>query len=149
MQCFELPKSLCDELEGLCCNFWWGQKESERKLAWINWNKLCWSKRCGVAGFRKFHNFNTTLLAKQAARLATAPHSLVARVLKARYFPKVSFWAAKNGYQPSYSWKAYIRHRSFWRRACDGTSRMGQLFPFGKTNGYWFLMATVSSPLQE
>jgi len=66
MQCFELPKSLCNELESLCCNFWWGQKDDEGKLAWIKWDKMCWPKRCGGVGFRKFHNFNMALLAKQA-----------------------------------------------------------------------------------
>lgn len=106
MQCFEFPKSLCDELESLCRSFWWGKKENKRNLAWISWNKLCWPKRCDGAGFRKFHNFNMAFLAKQAWRLVTIPQSLVARVLKARYFPRTTFWEAKTGYQPSFSWRS-------------------------------------------
>ena len=37
MSCFKLPDSLCHELNSMVCQFWWGQKEKERKMAWISW----------------------------------------------------------------------------------------------------------------
>ena len=36
MGCFNLPDSLCKELNSMVNNFWWGQKDKERKLAWVS-----------------------------------------------------------------------------------------------------------------
>lgn len=32
MSMFQLPKSLCDDINALCTNFWWGQVGNERKI---------------------------------------------------------------------------------------------------------------------
>ena len=45
-------------------NFWWGKKGDERKMAWLNWDKLCETKFKGGMGFRDLHAFNLALLAK-------------------------------------------------------------------------------------
>ena len=67
MSCFKLSKSLCKEMNSMMSNFWWGQKEKERKMAWISWEKLFTSKMEGGGGmgFRDLKAFNLTLLAKQ------------------------------------------------------------------------------------
>ena len=33
MSCFQLPNTLCDDLERMMRNFWWGQRNQETKLA--------------------------------------------------------------------------------------------------------------------
>ena len=33
MSCFLLPKGLCEDLEGMERNFWWGQKDQETKMS--------------------------------------------------------------------------------------------------------------------
>ena len=35
MSCFQLPNGLCDDLESMMRNFWWGQKDQETKIAWV------------------------------------------------------------------------------------------------------------------
>ena len=65
MNCFKLPNSLCNELNSLMRNFWWGQREKERKLAWIAWEKMCTPKVEGGMGFKDIKAFNLALLAKQ------------------------------------------------------------------------------------
>ena len=52
-------------------------------------------------GFKSFQDFNDALLAKQCWRLVSNPDSLWARVIKARYFPRCSFWEAKKGARAS------------------------------------------------
>ena len=37
MSVFQLPLKLCDELDALCANFWWGQVGNEWKIHWKSW----------------------------------------------------------------------------------------------------------------
>ena len=65
-------------------------------------------KKEGGMGFRNMEVFNYTLLAKQGWRLMENPNSLVARVLKAKYFPNSSFLQAKLGSSPSFLWRSIL-----------------------------------------
>ena len=76
--CFLLPKSLYDEIEGMMRRFWWGQREQESRITRINWKKLCKSKLEGGMGFRNLPTFNLTMLVKQGWRLLSNPQSLIA-----------------------------------------------------------------------
>jgi len=64
--------------------------------------------------------FNTALLAKQLWRLAKDDSSLVARLLKARYYPRCNILEASLGKSPSYTWLSItsvaplVRRGSYW-----------------------------------
>ena len=51
MSCFFLPKGLCEDLERMTRNFWWGQKGEKAKMAWVGWKRMCTSKFEGGTGF--------------------------------------------------------------------------------------------------
>ena len=36
ISCFRISDSLCKELNAMVWNFWWWQKENERKMAWVS-----------------------------------------------------------------------------------------------------------------
>jgi ribonuclease HI len=88
MGVFKLPRSVCDDLTRLVRNFWWGSGKGQRKTHWQSWDKVTLPKALGGLGFRDFRLFNQALLARQAWRLLTVPHSLCAQVLKAKYYPR-------------------------------------------------------------
>jgi hypothetical protein len=88
MSSFLLPKSFCDHMENQICKFWWGNNVDKRKIHWVNWKKTCKAKSKGGMGFKNLRVFNEALLAKQGWRLITNPQSLVARMFKAKYYPR-------------------------------------------------------------
>jgi hypothetical protein len=104
MSCFHLPDGLCAEINTMVSKFWWGQKESEKKIHWQKWSKMCGKKSEGGMGFRDLVLFNQALLAKQGWRLLQQPTSLLSRVLKAKYFPNCSFMEADIPGHSSFSW---------------------------------------------
>ena len=111
MSCFKLPDSLCQELNTMVSSFWWGQQGSERKMAWVSWERMCTRKMDGGMGFKDLKAFNLALLAKQGWRLLQTPSSLIHKVYKARYFKNSSFMEAKLGRNPSYAWRSILAAR--------------------------------------
>lgn len=64
------------------------------------------SKERGGLGFRDFDNFNTTIMAKQIWRILNQPSSLMARIMKEKYFKTAELLKAKLGHCPSYIWRS-------------------------------------------
>ncbi|XP_062028600.1 uncharacterized mitochondrial protein AtMg00310-like [Rosa rugosa] len=92
-------------------NFWWRDKGEDRKIHWSTWEKLCVPKSEGGLGFRDMIIFNQALLAKQGWRLLRRPESLLARVLKARYFPHTDLLHAEAKKGSSYTWRSILKGR--------------------------------------
>ncbi|KAL0415808.1 UNVERIFIED_CONTAM: hypothetical protein Slati_3412700 [Sesamum latifolium] len=101
MLCFRLPNKLLNKLTSITSAFWWNTGEG-KKIHWFKWNDLCKSRNESL-GFRELQSFNSAFLAKQAWRLATKPHCLLSKILKARYFPKISIFEARKGWNSSFS----------------------------------------------
>ena len=101
MSYFKFLDSLCKELNSMTRNFWWGQKDKERKMASISWEKLCIPKSEGSMGFKDLKVFNLALLAKQEWWLQQNPNSITYKILKAKYFKGSNFMEANLGRRPS------------------------------------------------
>ncbi|KAF5459990.1 hypothetical protein F2P56_019894, partial [Juglans regia] len=121
MSVFKLPKSLLTDINSVIRNFWWGQQKNEHRTHWVSWEKMGKTKSEWWLGFRDFEAFNKAMLAKQCWRLVQNPESLVARVMKAKYFPTATFLEAKLESKPSYVWRSFMAARplmeegSYWR----------------------------------
>ncbi|KAK3225296.1 hypothetical protein Dsin_005158 [Dipteronia sinensis] len=111
MSLFRIPKGLIKDIHRLCAKFWWGSTDTERKLHWCSWSKLCESKDNGGYGFKDLSLFNQAMLAKQCWRLIKYPNSLAARVIKGRYFPSGNFLEAENCSYGSFIWRSLLRGR--------------------------------------
>lgn len=108
MSCFRIPTSLCGEIESMCAKFWWGGNSEKKKIHWKEWKLLTKPKKEGGMGFRDLVTFNKALLAKQIWRIILNPDSLVAKVLKARYFKHTDIMDATLGSNPSYIWRSIM-----------------------------------------
>ncbi|GAU19381.1 hypothetical protein TSUD_76250 [Trifolium subterraneum] len=88
MSMFILPASLIDDIEKMINVFWW---------------------RNGSTNNNNTKAFNKAMVAKQVWNIVQNPNSLVAKLIKARYFPRSSLFEAPLGYNPSFAW------RSMWQ----------------------------------
>jgi hypothetical protein len=124
MSVFLLPKILCKEIEGMMQRFWWGHKDNTSRIHWMSWERMGISKAKGGLGFRDLEVFNKALLSKQLWRLLQSPNSLVAKILKAKYFPSSSILDSTLGNRPSYVWRNFMVAQSIlkngliWRIGC-------------------------------
>jgi hypothetical protein len=109
MSVFMLPKALCRSLNSLMNRFWWGHNSDHRTLAWKSWSSMSVAKHNGGMGFRNLEIFNLALLAKQGWRILQHPESLVAQVMRAKYFPDTAFMQASLGRNPSYAWRSIFK----------------------------------------
>ncbi|XP_019150536.1 PREDICTED: uncharacterized protein LOC109147328 [Ipomoea nil] len=119
MSVFLLPVSVCTAIERTMNRYWW-DSGTDRRIHWKAWDKLCVPKKYGGLGFKDLRAFNLAMLGKQAWRMLTKPDSLVARVYKARYFPKGSFFDAQVGNNPSFCWRSIMAAKSI---ICGGVRR--------------------------
>lgn len=102
MSCYLLPQGVCKKLSAAVARFWWSTKENNRGIHWIAWDKICVPLEEGGLGFLDFRDFNLALLAKQLWRLLVYPDSLLARVLKGRYYRHSNPLCTGKASAPSY-----------------------------------------------
>lgn len=111
MSCFKIPSSCCKEIEQLFAKFWWKSSYGSKGIHWAALRSLYRPKCFGGFGFRSMVEFNKALVAKQVWRIFQYPDSLMARILKAKYFPHMDIMDASLGYNPSYIWRSIILSR--------------------------------------
>ncbi|XP_048623608.1 uncharacterized protein LOC125592465 [Brassica napus] len=106
MSTFLLPLEICKNLASAIAQFWWSSNPPKRGIPWAKWEKMCLPREEGGIGFRMIHEFNLALLAKQLWRLVQLPDSLVARVLRGRYYRMSSPLRLHSVSVPSYVWSS-------------------------------------------
>ncbi|KAH1032176.1 hypothetical protein J1N35_044350, partial [Gossypium stocksii] len=80
--------------------------QGRKGIHWCDWKDLCSLKEDKGLGFQNLDKFNIAILAKQGWRLINFPNSLLARFLKAKYYPNSKFLNAQLGNLPSLTWKS-------------------------------------------
>ncbi|XP_057755393.1 uncharacterized protein LOC130974535 [Arachis stenosperma] len=64
LDCFKFSYTLLDELHRMMIQFWWGQKQNEKKMQWISWDTMTREKNFGGMEFKNLKAFNLAMLAK-------------------------------------------------------------------------------------
>jgi hypothetical protein len=118
MSVYLLPDSTIKDIERMMNSFWWGGGANNKGIQWLAWDRMTHPKSQGGMGFRDLHAFNLAMIAKQGWNILTKPHSLVAKLYKARYFPNSSFFESKIGNNPSYAWRGIWKARDILINGC-------------------------------
>ena len=111
MSTFMLLLEICENLASAIAQFWWSSNPTKRRIRWAKWENVCLSREEGGIGFCMIHEFNLTLFAKQLWRLVQYHFSLVARVLRRRYYRLSSPLRVNSASSPSYVWTSIFAVR--------------------------------------
>ncbi|GAU36753.1 hypothetical protein TSUD_318520 [Trifolium subterraneum] len=123
MSMFILPASLIDDIEKMINVFWWrngntNNNNNTKSIHWLAWERLACPKAYGDLGFCNFEAFNKAMVAKQVWNIVQNPNSLVAKLIKAKYFPRSSLFEAPLGYNPSFAWRSMWQARQILSLGC-------------------------------
>ncbi|GAU38215.1 hypothetical protein TSUD_226360 [Trifolium subterraneum] len=122
MSMFILPASFIDDIEKMINAFWWRSgstnNNNTKGIHWLAWERLACPKAYGGLGFRNFEAFNKAMVAKQVWNIVQNPNSLVAKLIKARYFPRSSLFEAPLGYNLSFAWRSMCQARQILSLGC-------------------------------
>ncbi|CAN0906666.1 Uncharacterized mitochondrial protein AtMg00310 [Linum grandiflorum] len=72
----------------------------------MRWERLYVRKDFGGMGFKDLYGFNLAMLGKLGWQLLSDDTSLMARILKTKYFPQGDFLSANLGSNPSLTWRS-------------------------------------------
>ncbi|WVZ48964.1 hypothetical protein U9M48_000349 [Paspalum notatum var. saurae] len=109
MGCFDITKSLRNQISSMIARFWWGLQDNEHKIHWLSWERLVQPKEKGGLGFQDIHSFNLAMLAKQGWRIIHNAETVCARLLSAKYFPHGNILDAKPKRNMSYTWRSILQ----------------------------------------
>ncbi|KAL9808848.1 putative reverse transcriptase zinc-binding domain-containing protein [Arabidopsis thaliana] len=116
MNVYKLTKEFCKEISSVLAQFWWSRGNGDPGLHWFAWNRLALPKREGGLGFRDLKSFNQALLGKQTWRLLKHPNSLLAKLLKGRYYHDLNILNARQGRKASFIWKSILHGRDLVKK---------------------------------
>jgi hypothetical protein len=116
MGVFQLPVSLCKDINNMMQKFLWSRLAKTSKIHWMSWEKMGRAKSIGGLGFRDLIIFNKAHLAKQGWWILQQPHSIAAQILQEKYFPTMGFLEAPPGSQQSFAWRSLLNCRELLKQ---------------------------------
>ncbi|CAN0874829.1 Uncharacterized mitochondrial protein AtMg00310 [Linum grandiflorum] len=136
MNVFLLPITLLEEIERMMNSYWWGTKGSGGGgIAWMRWERMCVRKDGGGMGFKDLYGFNLAMLGKLGWQLLSDGTSLMAQILKAKYFPQGDFISANLGSNPSRTWCSIHEARLLVKQGYRWKVGVANQFGCGRNRG--------------
>lgn len=131
MSYFKIPISLCKRIQSILIQFWWDSSPNKRKIAWVAWDTMASPKFLGGLGFKDIESTNIALLGKLSWRIYDNPDSLLAQVLKGKYFPDCSFLESTSKQGSSHGWASIMAGKNLMREG------MGFIIGNGESVNVW------------
>lgn len=88
MNCFKIPSSILNQMDGVQRKFCWESGSSGRRMCLDKWSNICAPICGGGLGIRPLAHLNATFLTKLAWRMVSAPLPLLSRMFFGNYYRK-------------------------------------------------------------
>ncbi|KAJ3696581.1 hypothetical protein LUZ61_000286 [Rhynchospora tenuis] len=116
-----LPKKIIKEMNSLMAKFFWGKTNQTRYLSFIAWSKICKPVQMGGLGVKDLQMFGEALFMKIVWALMSEEDKPWVKICKAKYYPNVGYWIARNSAVCSKMWSQVLKMRNrflgqvFWK----------------------------------
>ena len=113
MSSFLLPNSLCNALDWIFNNFWWGfHPKRAKNLLLKAWDSLCLPKSLGGLGLRRMRDVYLALISKLGWKLHTRTTTLWTAQLQGKYLKTCSFLSPTSlSFSSSWLWKGNLKSK--------------------------------------
>ncbi|KAJ4769074.1 RNA-directed DNA polymerase (reverse transcriptase)-related family protein [Rhynchospora pubera] len=111
MHTVRIPKGLIDQMMSLIAKFFWGKIDKSRYMSFISWKKVCTKIEEGGLGVKDLHKFGEALYLKNVWALMGQESKIWVDICRAKYYPQIGFWGAKNTRGATQLWKEATKVR--------------------------------------
>jgi len=137
------------EIERMMNSFRWDHSGVQRRgIKWISWDKLFMHKNDGGMSFENLRTFNLAMLDKHGWQLMTNYDLLVARLYRARYYPRHNFFESTLEHKPSFVWWSICNSKFILKVGRRWRIGDGEDISVGITSGFQ-MMLHISHRLME
>lgn len=102
--------------------FWWAGVQEENATTpfhFRSWDDLCKPKDKGGLGIRDVFKINKSLFINAAWNIATDKNPFLSSILKAKYYPRSSFWTvSKQNSTKSVFWSSVLQVKHWLHKYC-------------------------------
>ncbi|KAG8369712.1 hypothetical protein BUALT_Bualt14G0042400 [Buddleja alternifolia] len=88
---YNIPRLVCDRIDKIMRNFWWGDKDENTHIHLRSWDFICSPKEFGGLGLRRTRDMNISMVSKLAWKMCEDRPILWVNLLKAKYLRGVHF----------------------------------------------------------
>lgn len=112
MRVFCLPSFVVKDIDKLCRQFLWGDKEDKRKMHNIAWNSICRPRKIGGLGFRDGSPWNKVSMGNFLWAISSKQDSLWLKWIHCVYLKNSGFWTTDVKGGCSWYWRKLPKLRS-------------------------------------
>uniref|UniRef100_J3M5K6 Reverse transcriptase zinc-binding domain-containing protein n=1 Tax=Oryza brachyantha TaxID=4533 RepID=J3M5K6_ORYBR len=116
-----LSAKLIRKLTSIIRKFWWKgslDNNSSDGICFRSWKDICRPKDEGGLGIRDLMMMNKSLVIHSAWNFLKNPNTLIAQVLKHKYFPHTSFWNCNKHTPKSAFWSSVLKLKPILHSSC-------------------------------
>lgn len=92
-------------------NFYWGGSTDRNHMCYVAWSKVTIPKGMGGLGLRSLKEMNIALVLKNVWKIASGQNAPWIQVLKAKYYPRSSFWTTNKTHACTKLWKDLVHNK--------------------------------------
>ena len=115
MQCFMLPKGICQQIDDINKKFFWN-KDYSYFHPLLSWDAICRPKQLGRPGLHKSEHLNIALQLKLLWKILTDPDNIWVRLISEKYLQGSSILTFRKKRVQSWQFSRLLHLRNIFKK---------------------------------